>query len=107
MIELLGFDSSELRLEFVDNKIISLRTIRVTENEWVTQVDGVWLEIRHREDRSDRLLRSLVNLFTEEDSRFIEIGNLTRGLTEFVKDIVDLSSFIKRGLTTDNKIISE
>jgi len=43
MIELVGFDSCELGFEFIKDEVISFRTISVTEDKRMTQVDGIWV----------------------------------------------------------------
>lgn len=67
MIQLIGFDSSELSTKFINNEIVSFGSIAVVENERMTKVDGIRIEIRHRENIFDSLFSMGINMFTEED----------------------------------------
>jgi hypothetical protein len=67
MIQLIGFDSSELSTKFINNEIVSFGSITVVENERITKVDGIRIEIRHRENIFDSLFSMGINMFTKED----------------------------------------
>jgi hypothetical protein len=67
MIQLIGFDSSELSTKFINNEIVSFGSIAMVENERMTKVDGIRIEIRHRENIFDSLFMMGINMFTKED----------------------------------------
>lgn len=107
MIQLVGFDSGELRTEFVNDEIISFGSVTMIEDEGVAKVDGVWVEIRHRKNIFDRKLVLVINLFTKKDDRFAKIGCLARGSAKGLEDHVNVVCFSTVSLTTNDQIISK
>jgi len=61
----------------------------------------------NREDIFNLNFALIINVLTENDRIFVHIRDLTQSSTEALKNQTNISSFIFRSLTTDNKIISK
>lgn len=62
---------SEFSSEFSINKIIGSVAVIMIENNWVTSVLGVRLEVRNGEDVFNSVFCVGIDILIEQDSRFL------------------------------------
>jgi hypothetical protein len=100
VIELVSFDSSQRSSKFVNDELVSFVSVIVVENNRMTKVQGIREEIRDREDVSDLSFGLAINTLTEEDRRLLEVGSLTKQVTEVLQNVANVRSFVHRSSTT-------
>jgi hypothetical protein len=68
MVELVSFNSGELSLELVNDKLICFIPVIVVENDGVTQMHSIRKQIRNRENVLDSRLHSGIYIFLKHYS---------------------------------------
>jgi hypothetical protein len=68
MVELVSFNSGELSLELVNDKLICFIPVIVVENDGVTQMHSIRKQIRNRENVLDSRLHSGIYIFARHYS---------------------------------------
>ena len=104
MVELVRFDRRGF--ELIDDEFVSFIPIIVVKDDGVTKVHGM-REIRNRENVSDLSSGMAINMLTEKDGRLLEVGGLTRHVTEVLQDAANIRSLMHRGSTTKDQVVSK
>jgi hypothetical protein len=107
VVELVHFDRSKLGSELIDDEFVSFVHVIVVKDDGVTKVQGIREEIRDREDVSDLSFGVAVNVLTEEDGRLLEIGSLTRIVTEVLNDTMISRGLVHHSSSTEDEIVSK